>query len=1041
MYRTLLAGTALAALATPLAAQTTIDNARTTPVKTSELRNGQGDDLKIGTNGTIKPTGGNAVTVDSDNDVTSDGKITVTDANGASGIVVVGPRAADIVNNGTITIDETYTPTDTDKDGDLDGGFAKGTGRTGIRVGGALTGNVVQAGTITVEGNQSAGVSIDGPLTGAFTHNGRTTVVGDQSVAVAAQDIRGNVRLAGQVGASGAGSVGARFAGDIDGALVVQGVVTASGYRSTTAPSDVSKLDADDLLQGGGALIVEGDVAKGIVFDVAPRDTKPDDKDEDGDGIQDDKEGNARISSYGSAPAVAIGATNRDIAIGATQGAGNGFGIVFKGELIGDGVYTGVAGTGMALGGRGGGVTVAGGLQNDGGIGGAAKNANATALLVGNGTVLPTVANTGTIAAAVTGTSGRSAALLVDANASLPLVKNSGVIRAVTIAEGSAYAILDRSGTLSSVENSGAILAGGAKAGAGRNVAIDLSQRTGDSQVKQTVAAQGVQAPRIEGDIRFGAGSDLLDIADGTVIGNVAFGAGDNRLKLSGDAIYSGNADFAGGAGTLSIANTATFAGKLVGAQNTAVAVSGGSLFVNAPTTVRSLDVGATGVVGVTLGSDPAASGIVVNGAANFAQGAKIGIALSELPTLGESYRLISAGTLTGADKLATTDALLPFMFKAALAVSGNTVNVDIDRKNSDELGLNRSEAAAFDGLYEALAEDDDVAKIFLNIADAQTLQAYVGTTLPDHAGGGFEGLSQALRAFDRHLTDPIGPIDQQGKFRIVADFATWKSRKDRGDSMAYDLDGSGVRGGVEYLTGIGAFGLTGSWLWNKHEAPFDNKVDDTSYEGGVHWRGTFGPLAGFARVGIGRSDFEGSRRFQGGAGEDAVSFDIRRDWSGDFVSATGGVSLEGGSQFFFFRPSIALDYLRLKEDGSVETGGGDALNLTIGDRTSKELALDLATAAGVDLFGMQRRDPFWLRIEGEGGWRQLLSSDLGTTRAHYADGDDFLLVPEERQSGWFARLRGYGGNGFYTIGADVGAEEQFGKIGYNFRASVRFGW
>ncbi len=1062
MYRTLLAGTALAALAAPLAAQTVINTPRTTPVRTSQLDNGQGADLKIGTDGAITLSTGTAVTVDSDNDVTNDGKITITGADGATGIAVTGPRVADIVNTGTITVDESYTPTDSDKDGDLDGPFATGTGRAGIRVDGPLTGRIVHSGIIAVEGNQSAGIALGGPLLGDLVHDGKTTVTGDDSVGVSAGAIDGDVRLAGQIAATGKNSVGALMGGDIGGTLVVQGTIASTGYRKTTAPADVSKLDADDLLQGGSALVVAGDVAGGIVFDVAPRNADADDKDEDDDGIEDAKEGNAAIASYGAAPAVAIGAEDRDIAIGAFAGSEEGYGIVMKGAVLGSGVYSGVTGTGFALGGRGGAVTVANGMQVTGSIAATAVDADATGLSLGAGATVPALVNGGAITAKVTGTSGRAAAIVVAEGASLPTLSNAGTIRAETVEKGSAYAILDRSGTLGIVENRGAILAGGAKAGEGRSIAIDLSARTGDTTVKQLVAAENAAAPAIEGAIRFGSGSDLFDIADGTVIGDATFGAGADRMRLTGDAAYSGKAvfggqadqlslagtsrfvgtaDFGGGAGSLSIGDKSAFSGVLAGAQNTAVSVAGGTLALTQPTTIASLDMGATGVLGVTLGGDPQASALTVGGAASFAKGAKVGIRLTQLADTENPYRIVTAGSLAGADQLALESALLPFIYKAALSTSGNTLSVAIDRKDIGELGLNRSEAASFDALYETLSKDEDVARIFLGIDTSELLQAYVGTTLPDHAGGGFEGLSQALRAFDRHLTDPVGPLEQQGKFRIVGDFATWKSKKDRGETMAYDLDGLGFRGGVEYLTGIGAFGLTGSWLWNKHEAPFDNTVDDTSYEGGVHWRGRFGALGAFARAGIGKSDFEGSRVFRGGTGEDAVSFTIQRDWSGDFASATGGVSLEGGSQFFFFRPSLVLDYLKLTESGSTETGGGDALNLTVAERKSEELALNMAMAAGADLFGMQRRDEFWLRLEGEGGWRQLLSSTLGTTTARYGDGEAFLLVPEERESGWFARLRAYGGNGFYTIGADAGAEEQFGKIGYNFRASIRFGW
>ena len=1061
MYRTLLAGTALAALAAPLSAQTVIDNARTQPVRTAELANGQ--DLKIGTSGSIVLSAGDAVTVNSNSDVSNEGKITVTNGAGATGILVTGGRTANIVNSGTITIDETYAPSDSDKDGDLDGPFALGQGRAAIRLNGPLKGDVTHSGTIAVEGNSSAGIALNGPLDGSFRHEGKTSVIGDGSAGVAAQDITGNVRLAGQIGVTGANSVGARFAGDLGGALVVQGDVSATGYRKTTASGDASKLDADDLLQGGSALVVEGDVAKGIIFEVAPKDANADDKDEDKDGIEDTKEGSAKITSYGAAPAVLIGAADREITIGATQGTATGFGMILDGAVAGDGVYAGVAGTGMMIGGRGGAVSVANGMLNEGSITGTAKGATATGLRIGSGATLPQLRNADTIGATVTGSAGQAIAVAVDAGANLPLLRNSGTIKASTVAAGSAVAIRDDSGTLALVENSGKIIASGAAAGSGRNVAIDLSARDSGATVKQTAVASGVTAPAIDGDIRFGTGADLLDLADGTVRGSVSFGAGVDRMALSGDAVFNGTAvfggqadqltlangsrfegtaNFGGGAGSLTLTGSSSFIGRLVNASGVGVTITGGTLALTGPATIGSLNVGSTGIIGVTLSKVAGQStALDVNGTATFAQGAKVRIRLTDIADAEGLYDIITADSLTGADKLTADSALVPFMYKAALAVSGDTVSVDIDRKATGELGLNRAEAAAFDHLYVALAEDDDVADIFLGIGEADLFQAYVAQTLPDHAGGTFEGVSQGLRAFDRHLIDPVGPIGEEGKLRILTDFASWSADKDRGDAASYELSGLGFRGGAEYLSGIGAFGVTGSWIWNEHETGVANAIVSNSYEAGVHWRSKFGAIGAFARAGLGKSDFEGNRTFEGGTGDDAVSFMIDRTWSGDFVSATGGLSLEGGSQFFFVRPSIVLDYLSLTEDGYVETGGGDALNLTVAERKSDELGANLGLAVGADLFGMQARDRSWVRLEGEGGWRQLLSGELGETTAHYADGDDFILLPEQRGSGWFARIKGYGGDEFYTLGAELGAEEQFGNIGYSFRASLRFGW
>lgn len=1041
--RTLFAGTALIAIAQPLAAQTVINTARTTPVRTSDAASGQPSDVRIDTAGSVTVTTATAVTIDSSNDVTNAGNIKITNVENATGILVSGPRTADIANSGTITIDETYNPTDNDNDGDLDGPFALGSGRAAIRIDSALTGTLSHTGTIVVEGNQSAGIRATGPITGTVTHEGKTNVTGNQSVGVALGDVSGNVRLAGEINVRGEGSRGAVLGGNLGGALRVQSGITVSGYRSVPAPADASKLDADDLLQGSSALVIEGNVAKGIFVEVAPADLVASDNDEDKDGIEDAKEGNTKIIAYGSAPAVQIGAAGRDIAIGATEGTPTRFGIIMAGSVLGDGVYAGVNATGMRIGGRGGNVTIANGMQTGGTIGGAARNANATGLELAAGTNLPELRNSGTISATVTGTTtGQATAVLIGTGASLPVLRNSKTIAATTIKDGAAFAILDRSGTLGLIENSGAITAGGADATSTRNVAIDLSARTGDSIIRQTAVGNGIAAPSITGNIRFGSGSDLLEIADGTVNGTVSFGAGTNRLVMTGDAVFNGIADFGGAAGVLSLANSAGFSGRLTGAQNIAVGVNSGTLILTGPTSIASLNVGATGIIGVTVGG-PAGSNTAINvsGTAAFTKGAKLSIRLADIDSAVGNFTVITAGNLTGVADLAADSALVPFLYKASLAVSGNNVNVAISRKATSELGLNASESTAFDKLFVALGEDDKVADVFLSINNSELFQAYVAQTLPDHAGGTFEGLSQGLRAFDRQFMDPSAPFDQEGKLRIIADFANWNADKERGQSAAFDLSGLGFRGGVEYLTGIGGFGVTGSWIWSKHKGAFENSVLGDSYEIGAHWRGKFGPVVGFARAGFGRSDYSGSRRFAGGTGSNAVDYTITRDWDGDFVSATGGVSIEGGNQFFFFRPSLVLDYLRLSEDAYEEEGGVDALNLAVEARQSKELAVNAGLTVGADLWGMQARDKAWLRLEGEGGWRELLTSDLGETVAQYGGGQKFTLTPDGRDSGWFARARALGGDASYKIAGEVGLEEQFGQIGYSLRASFRLGW
>src|SRR5690606_6797302 len=311
MHRYLLTSTALLARAVPAAAED-ISTAITQPVKTSTIKNGAADSITITSSGSVKPSGGTAVTMDSDHAVTNQGTIGISNASGAIGILAAAGTSGNIVNSGTITVDESYTPTDADNDGDLDGPFAQGSNRFGIRTGGTHSGNVVNSGTITVEGNDPRAIRLVGALTGNLIQDGMTKVVGDRSVGVRADAITGNVRQAGEVSAQGEDAIGARFAGDVTGAMVIQGKISSTGYRNTTAPSSTDKLDADDLLQGGPVVLIEGNVTGGIHLAVAPKDSDADDKDEDDDGIEDAKEGNAALTSYGAAPALAVGATDRD---------------------------------------------------------------------------------------------------------------------------------------------------------------------------------------------------------------------------------------------------------------------------------------------------------------------------------------------------------------------------------------------------------------------------------------------------------------------------------------------------------------------------------------------------------------------------------------------------------------------------------------------------------------------------------------------------------------------------------------------------------
>ena len=1066
MRRYLLVSTAALALASPAAAED-IGNARTAPLTTATVKGGAPDAIRITAQGSVTLTGGTAVTMDSNHAITNEGAIRIANANGSAGIVALAGTNGAIVNSGTIAIDEPYAPTDADNDGDLDGPFALGGNRFGIRTEGAHTGNVQNAGTITVEGNDSAGIWLGGPLTGAFVHNGTTTVVGNGTTAVRADAIAGNVRLAGTVSAQGQGAQGARFTGDVTGAMVVQGTVSATGYRYPTAPASVSKLDADDLLQGGSAPLIEGNVTGGIVLAIPPKDNNKDNADEDADGIPDASEGSARVVSYGAAPAMVIGATDRAIAIGPVAGTGSQFGLQIDGAVQGTGVYAGVDGNGLLIGGRGGAVSIANGMSVAGSVSAVSAGANATALRFGAGATTPQVLVSGTVEARGADAANEMAsAIRIDAGAFVPTLRNSGTIRAVAAGEnGNASAITDSSGELDLVENSGKIEASGAKADSGRNIAIDLRANTTGATIRQTPVASGFASPTITGDIHFGSGNDLLEIADGSVAGTVYFGGGTGQMTLSGDALHTGRvvfgggadvlglsgtsvfngvADFGGGVDRLTLAGTSRFSGTLANAANLAVTVTGGTLDITAPVSIGSLSLAKDGRLVATLDKDAGQGSLYdIAGAASFASGAKLELRLADINNAEGRYQILRAGTLEGASNLTLGDALIPFLFKATLATNAgpNSIAVDITRRSATELGLNGAQASAFPAVFAALDNDAKIEEVFMGITNGDSFRAALGQLLPDHGGGAFDGISMGTRIMARQSAEAVGPTYSWGGVDVIFNLGLWTGSKDQQATAGYDLDGMGysVAGEID-LRGFGTVGLSASLLYNSYDQGELSQIESDTYQLAAYWRGEWGGFTGFARGSYGMADFDSARTFSAGTGATAVKREAKGEWKGNVTALSGGAAYEIG-EWLFVRPSVSVDYTKLSEDGYTETGGGKGMDLIVEDRDSDELAVNGGVALGIDFYGDGPRDSSWLRLEGEGGWREVVGGSLGATVARFDKGNAFTILPEDSTGGWFARLRAVGGSEVFEFGGEVGAEQRHDNTALSLRGTLRIGF
>ncbi|MCP1470768.1 uncharacterized protein with beta-barrel porin domain [Sphingobium sp. OAS761] len=1064
--RHLLACTAIAPVLAALsladaAAETTISTATTSPIRTSTAASGAADDIKIASGGSITLTSGTAVTADSDNDVANAGTITINDADDATGILVAPGTNGDISNSGTISLTENYTAKDEDDDNDVDGPFAQGSNRKGIWVqsGTGHVGDIFHSGTITIEGNESAGIRLDGTLTGDLSTSGTISVIGDNSHGVLANDVTGDVTLRGSTTVVGKNSVGAALLGDIDGALKIQGAIVSTGYRTTTRPTDTDDLDADDLLQGGSAVVIAGNVTGGVIFDVPPT-LDDDDDDVDGDGLTDSTEGTASVVTYGSAAAVRIGAADADTTIGAVAADDSGYGLIVNGGIRAYGIYDGVDANALVIGGLGGNVDIAKGLSIDGTVGAVSYDSNATALRLGSGATVGIISVGGTVGATGSSEAGTAArAIVIDAGAAVDRIDIGGAVSAVALDDesGTAIAILDSSGTVSTLTNSGAINA----SGGATNTAIDLSANSSGITLTQALADEDADAPSIIGDIRLGSGNDAVAVSAGSItgdidlgagngsvafsgesglIGDLTYGSGSATLSLSDSASVTGDVDFGGGTGSLSLSGASVLNGAIRNSGGIAVVLNGGTLDATNTGTIglASLAASANSTIGVTIDAGDGTHTLYdVAGAASFASGSQVRVHLAQISGSAGDYVIVQAGALSGTPA-PDSDTLLPYMFKSSIVsdTSAGTVTLSIAAKTVSELGLSGSVARAYDAVFNALDKDPSVANAYLGIVDGTTLNATLRQMLPDHAGGTFEAVTSGSRATARILSDPNGIYRaKDGRLGFWLQQVAFGSAKNVGSTASYDINGWGAGGGVEYLTGLGAFGGSFAYIHGSDSGGgSNNAVDSDQYELAAHWRGQWGPLLAFARLSAASIDFAGTRHFDYGD----VARTAGGEWNGKLYSATAGAAYQLQWGRMSLRPAVGIDYYRLKEDGYSEAGGGDAFNLTVLGRTSDELTANGTVTAGYD-FGSLNREDGWVRLELEGGRRQIVGGSLGDTVAYFKDGDPFTLGAEDRTNGWTGRARLYGGTDTFRIGGEFGAEEQQNHVAISFRATVNF--
>lgn len=1067
-----LAGLAVAlvgAAAGPAKAEdVTISTATTTPLSTSDpvaAAPVDAGDITVASGGSITiTTGQTAVTVDSSNDVNiqTGGSIVGADQDNVTGIAIEGGNAGTITNAGAITFLDGYTQANADTDTDLDGPFTDGENKVGIwlQSGSAFVGEIVNSGTITIEGNNSYGIRLDAlldsdvNLDGSLTTSGVINVLGDDSIAIAIQGgptagLAGDALIRGGVTAQGENVTGLLVDAPIGGELRIAGSWQVTGYRYTARPSDTGNLDADDLLQGGSAVHVRSSVAGGITVE--------------GLGVEDDGDANvddyvASVSTFGQAPAMLIEADpSGDLNLGATA---NGYGLVIRGSVTAAGIYDGVDATGLRLVGDSGAaeVNTADGVQIDGTLTALTVEGVARAVHVGAFTNIDDLSVRGTVTSISSSDElGDDAyAIYLDSGANVTDVNNRGVIRARILGEQSgATALYDAASSVENIYNSGSIIAQAIATDddptdlvlppdpTGATVAIDLSNSTNNVLIWQ----------RDLGPFTDDDAVDDVDDPDILIQGDILLGSGNDTILLDAGEIV-GDVDFDTGANVFTIDNGASFSGALSNAGSLAITVTDGSLsHAGGATNLTSAYFDADSTLGITLSETAGQStALVASGVVQFVDGAVIvpviPVGLPESSGPGDYIFLTANGGLVGEEFVVGDIAgdNVPYLYNMAVAVASgdpNSLEAIFQIKTANELGLTTNQTAAFAPLLDALRLDEDASAAFAAlIGEGAFFDAYEDL-MPSYSSAAAEIATTAIQQMqgatgNRLAATRLQGLDEVSIWAQEIGYAVTRTPP-TSNGQEFDGNGFGIAVGIDGpLENGDLFGLSASFLASEVEEAGRPEGEIASWFGqlNAYLGAARGPidLDFIAGLGAGKTQ---SRRFV------EIGEDFNAMSEGDWWAFEGHASARASApmrmaDWFIVTPQAGLTYVALSEQAYTEEGGGLAIDYDVDSAFSQRLWAD----AGVEFSGRLNwgaRNVIAPRLFV--GYRaNVIDEEAERTVRFVSGGNDFTLIDEGLGDG--GPIVGIGfdaSNGYSTF--SLGYEGEFGDQieRHSLNAAIRF--
>ncbi|MBU6165337.1 MAG: autotransporter domain-containing protein [Alphaproteobacteria bacterium] len=1015
----LLAATSLAGSAS---AQTvTISANQTTPIITATASSGQSANVAVNAGISVTVTDGTAATINSANSLSNAGTITSSGSINAVGVRIDSAATASgsFTNNGLVSVIGTATGA---------------TGNIGLWVSGPgpFTGSIAGStqSRFSVTGDAATGVLIAAPFVGDITLGGVAVAgTGSRGIVIAAP-VTGNVQTFGTLSATGSGNTGLAILAPISGRLTSGQAIQVGADQGFS--NNGTLLDA---VAGVAGVRIAASIGGGFVNDRYFLDVN-------GAVVPPPAAGAAAtaqlvqgsIAAFAGTPLILVAPAASDpVLLGAVGSGSDGFAIINRGRMAAQGRNRGTAQSGIVLGAAGlapGQVQLAGGIATQTGsdISVAATDATAIGLELRAGAVVPAFSNAGSLtvgslltpasSSAAAGTGGIAAGVVVQAGASLASVVNSGSIAVQASGINAGFGIADLAGSITSISNSGSIQVAAASGQAAR--AIDLS--AGSAAV--TISNSG----SIVGDVVGGNGATSVALTGGRITGRLALGSAANSLTMSGGAVITGPVS-SGGALALTISGATAL-----------------DLSATAPPTLSSLAMsGASTLTIAVRGGQP---GLVVTGAASFADTSRLKVAVSGITSSQTLTLLTAAGGITAANAAGLVDtASVPFLYALGSAqVGANSVSVTLNRKTATQVGLASGMANFFDASLVALAGDATLGPAIGNLAtQAEFLAAYrvltpasftmaplrMAASLADPGQGAVAQRLTAIRLGGSR--DELGTLN--GLTLWIQESGNFIRQSDAANTQGFSGNMLGLAIGADIpVIGLDAVGVAYNIGWSdvRYGGVAGKPLLITTNQVDVYAAKRFGGFFVAAGGNYGFSSYSSRREFSLGTQTGAIT----AAWRGTSYGASGtlGYSLKAGR--LAIMPSNSISWLTVQQNGFTETGMGSlALTMNASSQT-----ITTNTAALSADYVVPSGDGAW-RIGLRGGYvSQLGAAALALGGRFAGGGTDFVLNadairPSELQlGGQFA----YAGGGFVAVlGYD--RRQASGFTAQSLMASLRF--